>query len=131
MTSAEVGLDAADDGVTFVGGPEAFYYDGVSARLVKDSLEDDHGLDLTGWTLTYATGVAADGQIIAGQGTNPLGQSEGWVASLCGIGSDNDGDGIDDGCEPAQVPALTGLARGLLLGLLSVAAALAGTRRGT
>ena len=40
------------------------------------------GLDVTGWTLSHATSVSADGFTIIGNGINPSGQSEGWVANL-------------------------------------------------
>jgi len=36
-------------------------------------------LDLTGWTLTTANGVSADGRTIVGTGTHN-GQTEAWVA---------------------------------------------------
>jgi len=38
-------------------------------------------LDLTGWTLTAANGVSADGRTIVGRGTHN-GQTEAWVAQL-------------------------------------------------
>ncbi|MFO1434171.1 MAG: hypothetical protein U1F76_29485 [Candidatus Competibacteraceae bacterium] len=62
------------------------------------------GLDLTGWWLTEATAISADGLTIGGYGRNPAGLAEGWIATL----------------EPALVPeiqatmATTGLA--LLVG---------------
>ncbi|TKJ32311.1 MAG: hypothetical protein CEE38_23425 [Planctomycetes bacterium B3_Pla] len=42
----------------------------------------DYGLDLTGWALTYAQGISADGLTIVGYGTNPAGNIEGWIATL-------------------------------------------------
>jgi hypothetical protein len=41
-----------------------------------------HGADLTGWTLTNATGISADGLTIVGNGLNADGEVEGWVARL-------------------------------------------------
>jgi uncharacterized membrane protein len=40
--------------------------------------------EATGWTLTAATGISADGRTIVGYGTNPLGGTEAWVARLPG-----------------------------------------------
>jgi hypothetical protein len=37
---------------------------------------------LDGWTLTNATGISANGKYICGTGTNPMGQTEAWVACL-------------------------------------------------
>lgn len=51
-------------------------------RSVKGILVSKYGLDLTGWTLTEAWGISADGKTIAGYGTNPAGNIEGWVATV-------------------------------------------------
>jgi probable HAF family extracellular repeat protein len=51
-------------------------------RNLKDVLQSDYGLNLTGWTLIDAVDISDDGQVIAGNGINPLGQSEGWVVRL-------------------------------------------------
>jgi uncharacterized membrane protein len=40
------------------------------------------GLNLDGWALTGAVGVSADGRTVAGNGTNPAGQPEAWIAFL-------------------------------------------------
>lgn len=56
-----------------------FWYEDGSMMLVKDMLEDQ-GFDLTGWTLTEATAISEDGLVIAGNGINPSGQNEGWIA---------------------------------------------------
>jgi probable HAF family extracellular repeat protein len=40
------------------------------------------GVDLTGWQLTEATGVSADGSIIVGNGLNPSGNPEAWRAFI-------------------------------------------------
>jgi probable HAF family extracellular repeat protein len=40
------------------------------------------GLDLSGWTLTEALGISADGFKIVGTGTNPDGQREAWIAVI-------------------------------------------------
>ncbi|MCG3121870.1 MAG: hypothetical protein GIKADHBN_00242 [Phycisphaerales bacterium] len=40
------------------------------------------GANVTGWTLTAATDISDDGSVICGEGINPAGNSEGWVATL-------------------------------------------------
>lgn len=63
-------------------GNEAFLWtEDLGIVSVKDHLEG-LGLDLTGWTLTDAVAVSADGLTIAGNGINPLGFEEGWVATI-------------------------------------------------
>jgi len=37
------------------------------------------GLDVSGWTLSSANAISADGFTIVGSGTNPSGQSEAWI----------------------------------------------------
>jgi hypothetical protein len=51
-------------------------------RLIEQVLMDDYGLDLTGWTLTSVVGVSADGRTIVGQGYNPSGDLDGWIATI-------------------------------------------------
>jgi probable HAF family extracellular repeat protein len=51
-------------------------------RNLKDVLINDYGLDLTGWTLDDVTGISADGRVIVGNGYDPQGQVEGWVATV-------------------------------------------------
>jgi hypothetical protein len=61
----------------------AFIWDEVNGiRNLKTVLEQDYGIDLTGWKLTSAVGISDDGLTIAGNGINPLGQQEGWVVRL-------------------------------------------------
>jgi uncharacterized membrane protein len=49
-------------------------------RAISDLLVNVYGLDLTGWTLRYAQGISEDGLTIVGYGTNPNGDTEGWIA---------------------------------------------------
>lgn len=58
----------------------AFWVNGTYVRL-HDFLAAE-GIDLTGWDLQRVEGVSADGQILAGQGTNPSGDPQGFVVHL-------------------------------------------------
>jgi probable HAF family extracellular repeat protein/cysteine-rich repeat protein len=59
----------------------AFLWDETSGmRSLESVLVDDFRLDLSGWTLTSATGISADGSTIVGDGINPDGFHEGWIA---------------------------------------------------
>lgn len=51
-------------------------------RSVKDLLETDYGLSLTGWTLTSARAISADGFVITGWGLNPSGHIEAWITVI-------------------------------------------------
>ena len=65
-------------------GPTAFIWDENNGlRNLQTILVDDFGMDLTGWHLTGASDVSADGMIIVGVGINPEGFEEGWIADLC------------------------------------------------
>ena len=57
----------------------AFIWDAQNQmRDLRDVLVNDFSLDLTGWTLTQATGISDDGLTIAGEGINPGGDTEAW-----------------------------------------------------
>lgn len=61
----------------------AFQWDATHGfRNLETILTDDYGLDITGWMLVSANGVSADGQVIVGDGINPSGNVEGWIAIL-------------------------------------------------
>jgi len=61
----------------------AFIWDQAHGmRDLVQVLITEYGLNLTGWTLTEARGISADGRTIIGNGTNPAGNLEGWVASF-------------------------------------------------
>ena len=53
-------------------------------RDLRALLEDEYGLDLTGWQLTDVTGISDDGRTIVGVGINPDGEEESWRAVLPG-----------------------------------------------
>lgn len=81
-------LAASGDGSIVVGqatsaaGTEAFIWDATNGMRNLKTVLTGLGLDLTGWTLTHARGISDDGLIICGEGTNPLGDTEAWVADL-------------------------------------------------
>ena len=77
------------DGLVVVGGgstvlgSEAFIWDSANGmQNLQAVMEDQFGLNLTGWKLTYAFDVSADGLIIVGWGRNPEGNAEAWIATL-------------------------------------------------
>lgn len=81
-------LGVSDDGSVIIGwgtssiGTEAMIWDEQYGTRDLRSVLMDSGLDLTGWTLTEARGMSADGRTIVGIGTNPNGATEGWVATI-------------------------------------------------
>ncbi len=82
-------LAVSADGSVLVGfgtsasGQVAFIWDQTnSMRNLRDVLVNDFSLDLTGWTLSRATGISADGLTIVGRGNNPSGFDEAWIATI-------------------------------------------------
>jgi probable HAF family extracellular repeat protein len=82
-------LAVSADGSVIVGtgtsasGSEAFIWDSTNGmQSLLTVLENDYGLDLTGWTLAEARGISDDGFSIVGYGTNPSGFTEGWIATI-------------------------------------------------
>lgn len=68
----------------YYGGPlsyQAFRWTEAEEMQSVQDLLDVAGVDTTGWTLTQATGVSADGSVIVGNGTGPSG-TEAWIARL-------------------------------------------------
>ena len=84
-----VALATSADGSAVVGyseaepqGYRAFLWTAADGmRNLKDVLEDDYGLDLTGWTLSLPYDISDDGTAIVGYGRNPNGQTEAWRAA--------------------------------------------------
>lgn len=81
--------DVTGDGSIIIGcsqtdiGWESFIWDQAHGmRNLEEILESDYGLDLTGWTLTWASGISDDGTVIVGRGYNPAGEREAWVATI-------------------------------------------------
>ena len=85
-----VATGVSSDGSIIVGqatplsGDGAFIWDEVHGlRSLHAVLEElGVGAALSGWQLTYANGISADGQTIVGLGVNPAGENEGWVATV-------------------------------------------------
>ena len=64
-----------------VDGNEAFVWDEANGMRSLQTMLEDGGVDMTGWTLTSATGVSDDGKTIVGYGTHN-GNTEGFVAVI-------------------------------------------------
>jgi uncharacterized membrane protein len=77
---------ASGDGAIAVGymaGLGATIWSSVDGlRSLQAVLVTDYGLDLTGWTLTTARDCSSDGLTIVGNGVNPQGDTEAWIAHL-------------------------------------------------
>jgi uncharacterized membrane protein len=83
-----IAFDVSDDG-TIVGtgtgndGAVAVVWDAKNGiRAMKDVLLAAGAADVQRWQLTEATGISGDGRTVIGNGTNPQGALEGWVARL-------------------------------------------------
>jgi probable HAF family extracellular repeat protein len=64
------------------GTKEAFIWTAVSneMRSLRDVLEEDLGVDLTGWTLNKPPVISSDGQTMIALATNPSGDVEAFVS---------------------------------------------------
>lgn len=80
--------DVSGDGLVVVGasyslsGLEAIIWDQTNGMRALDEVLIDLGIDLTGWTLTQATGISADGSIIVGYGDHTGFGPEAWIAVI-------------------------------------------------
>ena len=54
----------------------------TGTRSLKQLLEEEYGLDLTGWILLAVSGISFDGRVLVGCGFNPAGEREFWRAEL-------------------------------------------------
>ncbi|HJQ82449.1 MAG TPA: PEP-CTERM sorting domain-containing protein, partial [Candidatus Binatia bacterium] len=84
-----IAFDVTRDGAVVVGtattavGAEAFVWDAARGmRRLQDVLIAQGDTAVAGWTLTEATGISGDGRVVIGNGVNPSGFHEGWVARL-------------------------------------------------
>ncbi len=86
-------------------GQEAILWDPVNGmQRLQAVLEDQLGLDLTGWTLTVAVGISDDGNTIVGYGINPDGFTEAFIAFIPVI----PGTGPGPGACPGDIVGLDG-----------------------
>jgi probable HAF family extracellular repeat protein len=101
-------LATSGDGSVVVGygtgtkGDEAFVWNQTQGMSSLQSVLAAAGINMTGWQLSSANGVSANGRSIVGSGINPNGQSEAWLAQL-------------DAPRPVAVPTPS-----LLPGLISI-----------
>ena len=94
-------LGVSADGTTVVGWGtsdnsdlEAFIWDATNGMRELDAVLASGGVDLTGWVLSQATGISADGLTIVGYGTNPSGFFEAWIAVIADPASVPIGPGV-------------------------------------
>lgn len=86
--TASEALGVSDGGAVVVGwgtsaaGEEAFYWTSSGGLQRLADVLAAEGLDLGSWTLRRATGVSRSGRTVVGWGTNPGGDTEGFVARL-------------------------------------------------
>jgi uncharacterized membrane protein len=80
--------DISNDGTVIVGGSgedarfQAFRWTAASGMRSVQQMLQELDVDLTGWKLGAASGVSADGSVIVGDGINPEGDWEAWVAVI-------------------------------------------------
>lgn len=80
-------LAASADGSVIVGwgvtetSNKAFYWSETGGLQILEEMLSGHGIDLTGWELTEAVGVSADGLTIAGNGIYE-GVGMAWIATI-------------------------------------------------
>ena len=104
FNSRTTGVSSDGGVVTVVGngttdsGSEAFVWTpSQGMRSLRDVLELDFNLDLTGWGALLVSGVSADGLAFAGSSVNPAGKPEAWIAHLaCARAGDFNNDGLSD-----------------------------------
>ena len=66
---------------TSTSGKEAFVWDEANGMQVLAQVLSNQGIDISGWTLSSATGISADGSTIVGYGINPAGFQEAFIAT--------------------------------------------------
>jgi probable HAF family extracellular repeat protein len=65
------------------GADTAIFWDEAGGmRTVKSVLQNEFGLNLSGWTLVDASAISADGTTIVGTGIDPFGAQRAWIAMI-------------------------------------------------
>lgn len=84
-----VALGVTDDASMIVGyssaaaGERGFIWSAARGmRDAKTVLQADYGLNLTGWTIGRVNSISADGTVLTGDGADPRGVFQGWVAVI-------------------------------------------------
>ncbi len=110
VSFSSVAFDLSADGSVVVGqsetasGTEAFVWD--STNGMKSIASALSGIDLTGWTLTEATGISDNGLTIVCSGINPSGFNEAWVVIADNVGELNQPLAGEPIPEPATIALL-------------------------
>lgn len=64
-------------------GERGFIWDAAHGiRDAKTVLQTQYGLNLAGWTIGRVDAISADGRVLVGEGTDPRGNFQGWVAVI-------------------------------------------------
>jgi probable HAF family extracellular repeat protein len=109
-----VGQATTEGGIFGAGQSTAFIWDEAHGIRDLKLVLMGAGLNISGWMLTSARAISADGVVIAGIGINPNGDGEGWIARLprpphCGSADFNcDGDVATDADIEAFFACLAG-----------------------
>lgn len=92
-TGASAAYAISDDGTVTVGRSSSgafvgidweavVWYEDQGVRRLVDILEDDLGIDMTGWQLIGAEDVSADGNTIVGDAFDPQGIRRGFIVTI-------------------------------------------------
>ncbi|MBL9130617.1 MAG: hypothetical protein JNG86_05425, partial [Verrucomicrobiaceae bacterium] len=66
-----------------LGGKKAFVWDAAHGRRdLQAVLASEYGVQFAGWTLTSANAISPDGGTVGGEGTDPLGNTQAWMAQI-------------------------------------------------
>lgn len=76
------GTIVVGQGTTQLGFEAILWDENNEIHNLKELLENQYGLDLSGWQPQFARGISADGRTIVGWGLNPDGNTEAWIATL-------------------------------------------------